>query len=47
MFLLLHLFTSIVWVSLKAEAWWPAAGEIVPVSAEAPHPGRADFLKKR
>jgi hypothetical protein len=30
-FVLLHLFTRIVWFSSKAEAWWPAAGEIVPV----------------
>jgi hypothetical protein len=47
MFVLLHLFTQIVWFSSKAEEWRLAAGEIVPISTEAPHPSRADLSKKR
>jgi hypothetical protein len=47
MFVLLHLFTWIVWFSSKAEAWRPAADEIVPVYANALCLGRADLLKKR
>jgi hypothetical protein len=46
MFVLLHLFTSVVWFSLKAEVWWSASGEIVPDSVEAPRPDRADLSKK-
>jgi hypothetical protein len=47
MFVLLHLFTWIVWFSSKAEAWWSAVGEIVPINVEASHPGQADLSKKR
>jgi hypothetical protein len=36
MFVLLHLFTTVVWFSLKAEAWWSAASEIV-LSAQRRH----------
>jgi ABC-type transport system involved in cytochrome c biogenesis permease subunit len=34
-FALLHLFTCIVWFSLKAEAWWPMAERVVLVRVEA------------
>jgi hypothetical protein len=40
MFVSLHLFTWIIWFSSNAEARWPVAGEIVPISTEAPPPGR-------
>jgi hypothetical protein len=47
MFVLLHLFTWIIWFSLKAEARRPMASEIVPIIEEAPPPGRAPLSKKR
>jgi Na+-transporting methylmalonyl-CoA/oxaloacetate decarboxylase gamma subunit len=46
-FVLLHLFIWIIWFSSKVEARWSVAGEIVPVSAEAPPPNRAPLSKKR
>jgi hypothetical protein len=47
MLVLLHLFTWIIWFSLKAEARWPMAGEIVPVSTKAPPLGRTPLSKIR
>jgi hypothetical protein len=47
MFVLLHLFTWIIWFSSKAEARQPVAGEIVLISTEAPPLGRTPLSKKR
>jgi hypothetical protein len=47
MFVLWHLFTWIIWFSLKAEARWPVVGEIVLINAEASPPGQTPLSKER
>jgi hypothetical protein len=42
-----HVYMDNLFFSSKDEAWWPMASQIVPVSIEAPPPGRAPLSKKR